>query len=191
MRSISRRALERWVGEGKRGSSSRLVVSPSGTDIRLANRGETEEERRGDNDAPGHQMVLQQASLCPHWQEMDRWGPDCYPIIAGLYTHTLTHTHMCARVLICKRQCVLHLGHSKRTSHRSGQISSSPFQNLPRVQFGRMSIHVVAPRLPYWQFFLVFFLVIFFWRSARWVALITQNQQTSKDRPDILNSLIV
>lgn len=23
-------------------------------------------ERRGDNNLPGHQMVLQQASLCPH-----------------------------------------------------------------------------------------------------------------------------
>ena len=39
--------------------------------------------RRG---APGQQMVHQQVSLCPRWQEMDCWRPDCYLITPEPHT---------------------------------------------------------------------------------------------------------
>lgn len=60
MRSIGRRTLGLVASGGRTGGlSGRLVVSLSGKEIRPVNGG-------GGNDTPGHQMVLQQASLCPH-----------------------------------------------------------------------------------------------------------------------------
>ena len=68
-------------------------------------------------------MVHQQVSLCPQWQEIDRWGPDCYLIATGPHTQIFTDlnshkpTHVCTHLCIHtqKQRNFLHLSPTMHT----------------------------------------------------------------------------